>query len=68
MVGWDTAEPSTPDWDASTLGEIKTSILLLVEQVLVEEARVSRLLPGRVSIGLYQQWKYPFLRLELILF
>jgi transposase len=44
MVGWDSAEPSKSDMTASTLAEIKTSILVNVpEQVLVEEARISRL-------------------------
>jgi len=45
MVGWDTAEPSFPDGKVSTLVEIKTSILspALREQVLVKEARISRL-------------------------
>lgn len=44
MVGWGTAEPSFPDGNVSTLAEIKTSILVNVpEQVLVEEARISRL-------------------------
>ena len=41
MVAWDTCEPSKPDEAASTLAEIKTSILFSEgEQVLVEEARI----------------------------
>ena len=44
MVGWGTAEPSKSDVTASTLVEIKTSIpFSAMEQVLVEEARISRL-------------------------
>lgn len=40
MVAWGTCEPSIPDGDASTLAEIKTSILAVRGQVLVEEARI----------------------------
>jgi hypothetical protein len=46
MVGWDTAEPSFPDnfGKSSTLAEIKISTLVSErEQILVEEARISRL-------------------------
>ena len=46
MVGWDTAEPSFPNYvgKSSTLAEIKISTLARErEQVLVEEARISRL-------------------------
>jgi transposase len=43
VVGWGTPEPSTPTRGARTLAEIKTSTLPLAEQVLVEEARISRL-------------------------
>ena len=46
MVGWDTAEPSFPNYvgKSSTLAEIKISTLVRErEQVLVEEARISRL-------------------------
>lgn len=44
MVGWVTPEPSFPDGKSRTLAEIKTSILSpMREQVLVEEARISRL-------------------------
>jgi putative transposase len=41
MVGWGTAEPSTAK-ELSTLAEIKTSTLSLMEQVLVGEARIPR--------------------------
>ncbi|MGB9407473.1 MAG: transposase [Terracidiphilus sp.] len=44
MVAWGTCEPSKCESTTSTLAEIKTSILPpLQEQVLVEEARISRL-------------------------
>jgi putative transposase len=46
MVGWDTAEPSFPNYvgKSSTLAEIKISTLVRErEQILVEEARISRL-------------------------
>jgi putative transposase len=44
MVGWGTPEPSSPDWGAKTLVKIKTSTLASEpEQVLIEEARISRL-------------------------
>ena len=49
VVGWGTPEPSAPNWKAKTLAEIKASTLVLPEQVLVEEARISRLQSGRVS-------------------
>jgi len=43
VVAWGTCEPSMPDGAASTLAEIKTSILVRErEQVLVEEARIPR--------------------------
>ena len=44
VVGWGTPEPSAPDRGARTLAEIETSTLVSErEQVLVEEARISRL-------------------------
>ena len=44
MVGWGTPEPSAPDRGVRTLAEIKTSVLVSEsKQVLVEEARISRL-------------------------
>jgi predicted RNA-binding Zn-ribbon protein involved in translation (DUF1610 family) len=47
VVGWGTPEPSTPNRGARTLAEIKTSTLVSErEQVLVKEARISRLLVG----------------------
>ena len=49
VVGWGTPEPSTPNRGAKTLAEIKTSTLVLPEQVLVEEARISRLQSRRAS-------------------
>ena len=43
MVGWGTPEPSSPDGEARTLAEIKTSVLVNEpKQVLVEEARIPR--------------------------
>jgi putative transposase len=43
MVGWDTPEPSFPNGKSRTLAEIKTATLVSErEQVLVEEARISR--------------------------
>ncbi len=50
-VGWGTPEPSAPNRSAKTLAEIKASTLVLPEQVLVEEARISRPQSGRVSIN-----------------
>ena len=41
MVGWGTPEPSSPNVESETLVEIKTNTLVLPEQVLVVEARIS---------------------------
>jgi putative transposase len=44
MVGWGTPEPSFPEGKSRTLAEIKTSVLVSEsKQVLIEEARISRL-------------------------